>query len=102
MRSGSTVVSAMTGVANRAMFIPLGEASQAERKPTAGGGAHCQSLAAGPDIASSKAAASRTVRAIVPFTPSPLISADRGAFDTRPREGLMPNRPQTLAGIRID
>src|SRR3954466_10194869 len=61
-----------------------------------------QSWLVGPAIASSSAAASRTVRASGPCTDRPLISALSGAVDTRPRLVLMPNKPVTLDGVRID
>src|SRR4051794_31605609 len=56
----------------------------------------------GPAIASSSAAASRPVRASGPCTDRPLISLLSGAVDTRPRLVLMPTRPLTLDGMRID
>jgi hypothetical protein len=56
----------------------------------------------GPAIASSIAAASRTVRASGPLVPSPVTSAPSGALLIRPRLGLMPNSPLMLAGMRID
>src|SRR5947209_12628268 len=83
--------------------MPLGSASQAARKvPVVRGACQIQSCDEGPAIASSKAAASRTVRAIGPCTDRPLISLDVGAAETRPRLVLMPNRPLTLDGMRID
>jgi len=42
------------------------------------------------------------VRASGPWTDRPLISLDTGAVDTRPRLVLMPNRPLTADGMRID
>ena len=56
----------------------------------------------GPAIASSSAAASRTVRASGPFTASPVMSPMTGPALIRPRAGLMPNSPFTLAGMRIE
>ena len=53
-------------------------------------------------MASSNAAASRTVRASGPWTDSPLISLFSGAVETRPRLVLMPTRPLTLDGMRIE
>src|SRR5439155_15938105 len=47
-------------------------------------------------------AASRTVRAIGPWVMSPPRGFELGAFDTRPRDGLMPTTPQQLDGILID
>src|SRR5437763_13798127 len=85
------------------MRMPFGSSSQAARKvPLLGGACQIQSCDDGPAIASSKAAASRTVRAIGPCTDSPLISLDVGAADTRPRLVLMPNNPLTLDGMRIE
>lgn len=55
-----------------------------------------------PVITSSSSAASATVRAIGPSVPSPNRSGTSGAPEIRPRVGLIPNRPQTLAGIRIE
>src|SRR3954467_769630 len=83
--------------------MPFGSASHAARNvPVAGGACQIQSCDDGPAIASSRAAASRTVRASGPCTDSPLISLDVGAADTRPRLVLMPNNPLTLDGIRIE
>ena len=53
-------------------------------------------------MASSIAAASRTVRASGPLVPSPVTSPPNGALLIRPRLGLIPNRPFMLAGMRID
>src|SRR5262249_58270616 len=53
-------------------------------------------------MTSSSAAASRTVRAIGPALPSPSAPDTEGAGETRPRDGLIPNRPQQEAGIRIE
>src|SRR6201995_6160617 len=47
-------------------------------------------------------AASATVRAIGPFTARPNRSGTIGPPETRPRDGLMPNRPHTLDGMRIE
>src|SRR5690348_9022452 len=55
-----------------------------------------------PAMASRSAAASRTVRAIGPDGPSPSEPDTNGAGGTRPREGLIPKRPQHEAGIRIE
>src|SRR4051794_15652595 len=83
--------------------MPLGSASHAARKvPVLGGACQIQSCDDGPAIASSSAAASRTVRASGPCTDSPLISLDVGAADTRPRLVLMPNNPLTLDGMRME
>src|SRR5664279_1359401 len=56
----------------------------------------------GTAIASSIAAASRTVRAIGPLQPSPVTSPSTGPLLIRPRLTLMPNSPQTLEGMRTD
>src|SRR3954447_1432373 len=53
-------------------------------------------------MTSSSAAASRTVRASGPDVERPSEPETYGAFDTRPRDGLMPTRPQQEAGMRID
>ena len=55
-----------------------------------------------PVITSSSSAASATVRASGPLVLSPARSGTSGACEMRPRVGLRPNRPQTLAGMRID
>ena len=55
-----------------------------------------------PVITSSSSAASATVRASGPSVVSPTRSGMSGALEIRPRDGLIPNRPQTLAGIRMD
>ena len=53
-------------------------------------------------ITSSSSAASATVRASGPSVLSPDRSGHQRPPEMRPRLGLRPNRPQTLAGIRID
>src|SRR5215213_9006222 len=53
-------------------------------------------------MASSSAAASRTVRASGPSPASPLQSEPTGPALTRPRLGLKPKIPHELAGMRID
>src|SRR5437667_9600222 len=53
-------------------------------------------------MTSSSAAASRTVRAIGPAVLRPSEPETHGAGETRPREGLIPNRPQHDDGIRIE
>src|SRR3954452_6306256 len=81
----------------------VGSWSQAARNgPVSGRLCQIQSWLVGPAIASSSAAASRTVRASGPCTDRPLISALSGAVETRPRLVLMPNNPLTLAGMRIE
>src|SRR6059058_3572574 len=85
------------------MHSPTGSSSQAARKVSLlGGPCQIQSCGLGPAMASSSAAASRTVRASGPCTDRPLISLLSGAVDTRPRLVLMPNNPLTLDGIRIE
>src|SRR3954468_18405375 len=79
-----------------------GASSQADRKDSAGGGAQQGSPTAGPAITSSIAAASRTVRASGPAVPRPTGSPYMGPPLIRPRDGLSPNIPQQLAGIRMD
>src|SRR4051794_18625687 len=81
----------------------VGSWSQAARnEPVSGRLCQIQSWLVGPAMASSNAAASRTVRASGPCTDSPLISALSGALEIRPRLVLMPNRPLTLDGIRME
>src|SRR3954468_4487259 len=81
----------------------VGSWSQAARNvPVSGGLCQIQSWLVGPAIASSSAAASRTVRASGPCTDRPLIAALSGAVETRPRLVLMPNKPLTLDGMRIE
>src|SRR3954452_21086004 len=81
----------------------VGSSSHAARnEPVSGRLCQIQSWLVGPAMASSSAAASRTVRAIGPCTDRPLISALSGAVETRPRLVLMPNRPLTLDGMRME
>src|SRR5881392_1443932 len=81
----------------------VGSWSQAARnEPVSGRLCQIQSWLVGPAMASSNAAASRTVRASGPCTDRPLISALSGAVEMRPRLVLMPNKPLTLDGMRID
>ena len=53
-------------------------------------------------MASSSAAASRTVRARGPLVARPVTSPTTGPALMRPRAGLIPNSPLTLAGMRIE
>src|SRR5207248_10866253 len=55
-----------------------------------------------PVITSSSSAASATVRASGPLTPRPYRSGTSGPSETRPRDGLIPNRPHTLDGMRME
>jgi hypothetical protein len=55
-----------------------------------------------PVMTSSSSAASATVRVSGPLMLSPDRSGTSGAYEIRPRVGLRPNRPQTLAGMRIE
>src|ERR1700733_9002369 len=55
-----------------------------------------------PVITSSKSAAPATGLASGPPVVSPIRSGMSGALEIRPRVGLIPNSPQTLAGILID
>ena len=55
-----------------------------------------------PAITSSSSAASATVRASGPLTPRPDRSGTSGPSETRPRVGLIPNRPHTLDGMRME
>ena len=83
-----------------------GRAARSARRrkvsPAGSGGAQDGSPSTGPAIASSIAAASRTVRASGPLMPRPVTSAPNGALLTRPRLGLMPTSPLMLAGMRIE
>ena len=105
MHSGCTSVWPTTGVRNRAIRSRPGSrrACSAKVSPAGSGGAQCGSPGSGPAMMSSSAAASATVQAIGPITPSPgPTSPPSGPLLTRPRLGLSPNRPQLLAGIRIE
>src|SRR5260370_41465265 len=53
-------------------------------------------------ITSSSSAASATVRAIGPLMPRPARSGMSGPSEIRPRDGLIPNRPHTLDGMRME
>src|SRR5271165_4983004 len=53
-------------------------------------------------MASSSRAASATVRASGPSVDNPVRSGIIGPCEIRPRLGLIPNRPQTLAGILME
>src|SRR5579875_838375 len=55
-----------------------------------------------PAITSSSSAASATVRAMGPLVPRPARSGTSGPSEIRPRDGLIPNSPHTLLGMRID
>ena len=55
-----------------------------------------------PVITSSSSAASATVRAMGPLTPRPARSGISGPSEIRPRDGLIPNRPHTLDGMRME
>src|SRR5450631_1591794 len=55
-----------------------------------------------PLITSSSRAASATVRVIGPLVASPNRSGTIGPSDTRPRDGLIPNSPHTLEGMRME
>src|SRR5579875_3214568 len=55
-----------------------------------------------PAITSSSSAASATVRAMGPLVPRPTRSGTSGPSEIRPRDGLIPNSPHTLLGMRID
>ena len=55
-----------------------------------------------PVITSSSSAASATVRAIGPLTPRPARSGISGPSEIRPRDGLIPNSPHTLDGMRME
>ena len=76
-------------------------AAQAENG-TSGSGSGRTSPGIGCAIASSIAAASRTVRARDPSPASPVQSLPTGPALTRPRLGLNPTIPQQLAGMRMD
>src|SRR5258706_8541043 len=54
-----------------------------------------------PATRSSTAAESRTLRATT-CSHTRMLPPAIGAYDTRPRDGFNPNRPQQLAGMRIE
>lgn len=53
-------------------------------------------------VTSRNNAASSTVWVSGPFTESPHQPSSCGAIGTRPRCGLIPNKPHQVAGIRIE
>src|SRR5690625_3501982 len=53
-------------------------------------------------MTSKNAAVSRTVRVSTPSVDRPMPSPLSGPFETRPRLGLSPTRPQDAAVIRIE
>ena len=56
-----------------------------------------------PAMASSSPAVSRTVRVTTPSHTRPLIESPRsGPNEVRPRDGLRPTSPHSLAGMRIE
>src|SRR6185295_6014565 len=80
-----------------------GAAATSSRNGRAGGGAEYGSPGPGPQVASSSAALSRTVRETacsveLPPRPSPVT----GANVLRPRVGLRPTSPQLAAGARME
>src|SRR5450432_1262152 len=70
--------------------------------PSGNGGAQCGSPGIGTAVASSQAAASRTVRVSGPCQARPLTSPATGPLLTRPRLTFNPTRPHTLAGMRTE
>ncbi len=81
---------------------PPGSRSATSRNDGLWNGAVNGSPGSEPAMTSSMSAASRTVRAIGPWVMSPPRGFEFGAFETRPRDGLMPTTPQQLDGIRIE
>src|SRR5258705_482828 len=84
------------------MRMPRGSIVADSRKDGVCAGAVNGSPGSVPAMTSSISAASLTVRAIGPWVISPPRGLTLGAFETRPRDGLMPTTPQQLDGIRID
>ena len=67
------------------------------------GGAMYGSPDSYPQITSSTAAVSRTVRVTQPSMVAPIhVSPRSGPLLTRPRDGLSPTSPHSLAGTRIE
>lgn len=72
-------------------------------KRLAGGWAQCGAPRSGPATASSRAAASRTLRVSANSMPRPLSgSLKSGPVGVRPRVGLSPTSPHHAAGTRIE
>src|SRR6516164_3624551 len=75
----------------------------ASRKERSGIGAVYGSPGSGPAVQSSIRAESRTLRLTTcPADSPPHPSPASGAIDTRPRDGLRPNKPHCAAGMRIE
>src|SRR6516165_2619212 len=75
----------------------------ASRKERSWIGAAYGSPGSGPAVQSSIRAESRTLRLTTcPVDSPPHPSPASGAMDTRPRDGLSPNKPHCAAGIRIE
>src|SRR5215813_2852881 len=80
-----------------------GSAPTSSRNGRAGGGAQYGSPTSGPEVASSSAALSRTVRVTAwPTDAPPQPSPASGPMGLRARVGLRPKSPQQDAGIRIE
>src|SRR5712692_9602417 len=80
-----------------------GSAPMSFRKRRDGEGAQYGSPTSGPDVASSRAALSRTERVKACSATSPLnMSPKSGPSGLRPRVGFIPNKPQHDEGIRIE
>src|SRR4029079_9627098 len=99
--SRGTGASISGGVVVSAILSAPGSAPTSSANGRSGGGAQYGSPVSYPAITSRSAAASATVRVIGPLVEKP-SSPPYGAGDTRPRAGLIPNRPQHDAGILID
>src|SRR5438874_356698 len=100
--SGSTGPS-IHGVTVSAMRRRPGSRPTSSRNGLAGGGAQYGSPMSGPEVASSSAALSRTLRVTAWMTEAPpQPSPASGPMGTRPRVGLRPKRPQHEAGMRIE
>ena len=89
------------GVVVIAIRSPPGSRPTSSANGRSGGGAHHGSPVSYPAITSRRAAASATVRVSGPLVEKP-SSPPYGAGETRPRAGLIPNRPQQEAGMRIE
>src|SRR5579872_275126 len=73
------------------------------RKGCAGGGAAYGSPGIYPEVASSAAAVSLTVRLTTPSITRPLMmSPISGPSELRPRVGFSPTKPQQAAGMRME
>src|SRR5262245_50507520 len=82
--------------------FPTG-APTSSKNGRSGGGAQYGEVGSGPELTSSSAALSRTVRVSTCSTARPSqCSLASGPTGLRPRLGLSPNSPQHEAGMRIE